>query len=64
MEDDKPAYLVLLSPIIKTPGVSSDETPVVRELPLIIFRESVTAGILFLLSLGGQLDTVLSRRNK
>ena len=52
------------SPIIKTPGASSDETPVVRELPLIIFREFVTADILFLLSLGGQLDTVLSRRNK
>lgn len=51
-------------PIIKTPDATSDETPVVRELPLVIFCEFVTADVLLLLSLWGQLDTVLSRWNK
>ena len=51
-------------PIIKTPDATSDETPVVRGLPLVIFCEFVTADVLLLLSLWGQLDTVLSRWNK
>ena len=51
-------------PIIKTPDVTSDETPVVRELQLVIFCEFVTADVLLLLSRWGQLDTVLFGWNK